>query len=49
MKREMIFDIQDIAKKLNVNLSEDELTYQIFRLRVRINELEEIIKGKRDY
>lgn len=43
MKEEMIFDIKRIAESLNRNNSDDEFRSAIFRLRIRIDNLEKTI------
>lgn len=43
MKEEMIFDIKRIAESLNRHNSDDEFRSAIFRLRIRIDNLEKII------
>lgn len=46
MKEEMIFDIKRIAESLNRNNSNDELRSAIFRLRIRIDNLEKSIQER---
>lgn len=43
MKEEMIFDIKCIAESLNRHNSDDEFRSAIFRLRIRIDNLEKTI------
>ena len=46
MKEEMIFDIKRIAESLNRHNSNDELRSAIFRLRIRIDNLENSIQER---
>lgn len=46
MKEEMIFDIKCIAENLSRHNSNDELRSAIFRLRIRIDNLEKTIQER---
>ena len=46
MKEEMIFDIKRIAESLSRHNSNDELRSAIFRLRIRIDNLEKSIQER---
>lgn len=46
MKEEMIFDIKRIAESLSRYNSNDELRSAIFRLRIRIDNLEKSIQKR---
>ena len=46
MKEEMIFDIKAIANELHYHVSDNELKWRIFQLRVRLDKLEETVNRK---
>lgn len=46
MKEEMIFDIKVIANELHYHVSDNELKWRIFQLRVRLDKLEETVNRK---
>lgn len=46
MKEEMIFDIKAIANELYYHVSDNELKWRIFQLRVRLDKLEETVNRK---
>lgn len=46
MKEEMIFDIKAIANELHYHVSDNELKWRIFQLRMRLDKLEETVNRK---